>query len=759
MAAAAQSGSQAVAFCHPVGDTPHDMPLIAILDDRLTNRNIYARLAASLEDGAEVVTFDDPRSALDWLGRNDTDLVITDFKMPHLDGAAFTRQFRTMPGCLDVPVVVITAYDDRSYRLQALEAGATDFLQSPVDHAEFVTRGRNLLRMHSQHRIIQTRARTLERELQDSELSREKLLRDSREALAQVIDTVPAFISATRRDGQVVFVNASQLALTSGSGVGQPSDRTSGGTLPDDLAPEPSWQSAAPQSLLVFGPDYQQRSRSLDQLVFRSGRALSAFEQEVTDQDGQRRILLTTKSPLHDGNGQIGSVLTTSLDITDRKRAEQHLQHVASHDGLTDLPNRLLLRERLQHRLVRSGRANSLLALHFLDLDRFKEVNDQMGHHVGDLLLKTVADHLLSCVAKHDTVARIGGDEFAILQTQISHVDEASAMAERIIAQIGRPTLHGGQEISVSGSIGITLAPADGTDAEALLRNADRAMYRAKAEGRNSYRFFEADMNERVSHDLRMRQELRQALRRDEFVLHYQPQMNLRTGRIAGVEALLRWNHPARGLLLPGEFLPAVEEGGLSGDIDTWVLGRACTDAALWQKDIALRIRVGVNLSPVRIGTEKTRQMITEMLGRTGLDPSLLELELTERELVEDLDAAAGVLRELRQLGVQVAIDDFGVGYSFLTHVKSFPVDRIKIDQSFVRNLRTDPSDAAIVRAIISLAHGLQMTVVAEGVETVEQLTHLSGEGCDEIQGFYFSRPLPIEEMLTLLRQEAPNHA
>ena len=731
------------------------MPLIAILDDRLTNRNIYARLATSLEEGTEVVTFDDPRSALDWLGRNATDLVITDFKMPHLDGAAFTRRFRTISGCLDVPVVVITAYDDRSYRLQALEAGATDFLQSPVDHAEFVTRGRNLLRMHRQHRIIETRARTLERELQDSELSREKLLRDSREALAQVIDTVPAFISATSRDGQMVFANASQLALTSGSGVSQPPDRTTGTAPPDDSMPESAWQSAAtPPPLLVFGPEYEQRSRSLDQLVFRSGKPLSAFEQEVTDQEGQRRILLTTKSPLHDGSGQVGSVLTTSLDITDRKRAEQHLQHVASHDGLTDLPNRLLLRERLQQRLLRNGRATSLLALHFLDLDRFKEVNDQMGHHLGDLLLKTVAAHLLACVGPHDTVARIGGDEFAILQTQISQPGEASALAERIIARIGRPTLHGGQEISISGSIGITLAPADGTDAEALLRNADLAMYQAKAGGRNSFRFFVPDMNERVGRVLRMKRELREALRCDEFVLHYQPQMNLRTGRIAGVEALLRWNHPDQGLLLPAEFLPTAEEAGLSGDIDTWVLQRACTEAARWQKDVDLRIRVGVNLSPVRIGTAKTREMITEILHRTGLDPSLLELELTERELVEDLDAAAAVLRELRELGVRVAIDDFGIGYSFLSHVKNFPVDRIKIDQSFVRNLRTDPNDAAIVRAVISLAHGLQMTVVAEGVETVEQLTHLSGEGCDEIQGFYFSRPLPIEAMLALLRDE-----
>ena len=729
------------------------MPLIAILDDRITNRNIYARLAASLEDAADVVTFDDPRAALDWLQRNEADLVITDFKMPHLDGAEFTRQFRACPGCLDIPVVVITAYDDRSFRLQALEAGATDFLQSPVDHAEFVTRGRNLLRMHRQHRIIQLRARELEVELQNSELSREKLMRDNREALAQVIDTVPAFISAADAHGQIVFVNASQSALAEeslpgGHGVGPAAD-----------APTADEQPAAAtdrtQPSLVFGREYEQRSRSLDSLVFRSGNPLPAFEQEVVDRHGRRRILLTTKSPLRDGAGALGSVLTTSLDITDRKRAEQHLQHVASHDGLTDLPNRLLLRERLEHRLARSSRSARLTALHFLDLDRFKEVNDQMGHHCGDMLLKDVAQHLTACVDKQDTVARIGGDEFAILQTGLDHPDQAAELAGRIIRLISQPSLHCGQEISISGSIGITLHPTDSIDTEELLRNADLAMYQAKSSGRNSYRFFVADMNERVSRTLRLKRQIRQGLQAGEFVLHYQPQMSLRTGRIAGVEALLRWNHPTQGLLGPNEFLPVAEEGGLGAEIDDWVLRRACQDAVHWQQRGLGSVRVGVNMSPVRIGTVRTRQLITQVLDETGLDPSLLELELTERELVEDLNVAAQVLRELRLLGVGMAIDDFGIGYSFLSYVKSFPVDRLKIDQSFVRNLHTDTNDAAIVRAIISLAHGLQMAVVAEGVETVEQLTYLAGEGCDEIQGFYFSRPLPSAELEDILQKEA----
>ena len=728
------------------------MPLIAILDDRITNRNIYARLAASLEDGADVMTFGDPRAALDWLRQNEADLVVTDFKMPHLDGAEFTRQFRACPGCLDVPVVVITAYDDRSFRLQALEAGATDFLQSPVDHAEFVTRGRNLLRMHRQHRIIQLRARDLEVELQNSERSREKLMRDSREALAQVIDTVPAFISAADSDGQIIFMNAWHSALTDAPA----SDRASAGRVPDALADGHPTAATVERTLpaLVFGKEYEQRSRSLDSLVFKSGNPLPAFEQEVVDWRGHRRILLTTKSPLRDGAGVLGSVLTTSLDITDRKRAEQHLQHVASHDGLTDLPNRLLLRERLEHRLARTGRSGRLTALHFLDLDRFKEVNDQMGHHLGDMLLKEVARRLIGCVDKQDTVARIGGDEFAILQTNLDHSDQAAELATRVIEQIGQPIRYGGQEVSISGSVGITLYPADSTDTEELLRNADLAMYQAKTGGGNSHRFFVADMNERISRALRLKSQLRQALRADEFVLHYQPQMNLRTGRIAGVEALLRWNHPTQGLLGPNEFLPAAEEGGLSPEIDVWVLRRACGDAVRWQQRGLGPVRIGVNISPVRIGSVRTRQMITQVLQETGLDPSLLELELTERELVEDLDAAAQVLKDLRMLGVGVAIDDFGVGYSFLSYVKNFPVDRLKIDQSFIRNLQTDPSDAAIVRMIISLAHGLQMTVVAEGVETVEQLTHLAGESCDEIQGFYFSRPLPVEALQDVLRRE-----
>ena len=697
------------------------MPLIAILDDRMTNRNIYAKLARSLADRIEVASFDNPLTALHWLAGHDADLVITDYKMPDLDGAAFTARLRALPNGRDVPVVVITAYDDRSYRLLALQAGATDFLQSPVDHAEFITRGRNLLRMHDQHRFIQARARDLERELEISLLSREKLVRDNAEALAQVIDTVPAFISAADASGRVVFVNAMQAEI--GHGAGTSSDP-------------------------AFGPAYERRSLSLDQLVFRSGKPIPSFEQEIVDRSGQRRVLLTTKSPLRDSGGAIGSVLTTSLDITSRKDAERHLRHVASHDGLTDLPNRQMLQERLGALLGRAGRNGPMVALHFLDLDRFKAVNDQFGHHRGDTVLRTVADHLRSCVGPLDMVARIGGDEFAVLQAPLADRTEASRLAGRIIERIGRPIAMDGQEISVSGSIGITLAPADGIDPAQMLRNADMAMYQAKSEGRESYRFFVPDMNERIGQALRLKRELRHALSTDALALFYQPQLNLRTGQVQGVEALLRWNHPSRGLVLPGEFLPFAEEDGTIVEIDDWVLHRACRDAARWQRQGLGGVRVGVNISPLRIATARVQDTIRTALDRTGLDPSLLEIELTERDLVDDLAETATGLRALRETGVQIAIDDFGIGYSFLGHVKTFPADRLKIDQSFVRTMLSNDSDATIVRSIIGLAHGLRMGVVAEGVETVEQLTHLAAEGCDLIQGYYIGHPMTLAALL-----------
>ena len=628
-------------------------------------------------------------------------------------------------------MVVITAYADRNFRLRALEAGATDFLQSPVDHHEFMTRARNLLKMRMQQQIIKSRARSLEQRLETSERSREELLRNSREALAQVIDTVPAMISAADRQGRCVFVNAYQAALV--------------GSSPSLLAGRDVTE--------LFGREQGERSRQLDRLVFESGEGLPSFEEEVTDSDGVRHVFLTTKAALRGAGNDVVSVLTTSLDITDRKVAESHLRHMAHHDSLTDLPNRTLLRDRLQRELARGRRGDRLFALHFLDLDRFKAVNDALGHHLGDRLLQEVGTRLSETVRAEDTVARLGGDEFAILQTEVGNVEEAGQLATRIIDVVTRPFMCDGHEIAISASIGITLHPKDGGDVEELLRNADLAMYRAKEEGRNGYRYFAADMDIHAREAIVLEADLRNALGGDQFVLHYQPQVNLRTGRIVGAEALLRWERPGWGLLRPGEFLPLAEENGLIVAINTWVLREACAQAVVWQKAGLPALRMAVNLSPVQFRKQDVHQLVVQALEDTGLDPELLELELTEGILMQDPEAAAETLRRLRLLGIRFSIDDFGTGYSSLSYVKSFPVDRLKIDQSFVRNLTSDPSDGAIVRAIINLGHSLKLDVLAEGVETAEQLAQLTLERCDEIQGYFISHPLPPNEFRTLMER------
>ena len=707
------------------------MPVVLILDDRITNRSVYARLAASVEEGVQVEVFADPYEALAWVDDHQVDLIITDYKMPRLDGAEFTREVRLRPNGVDVPIVVITVYNDRSFRLRALEAGATDFLLSPVDHFEFRTRARNLLALRHQQQLLKLHARSLQRELEVSERTREQLLRNSREALAQVIDTVPALISAADADGRCVFVNALQA--------------TAANSNPSDLVGRDVGE--------LLGPSRVGRSREADQVVFQTGHGFPAYEEELLDPHGQRRVLLTTKAPLRDEDGKVASVLTTSLDITDRKQAEDRLLHLAQHDPLTGLPNRTFLSENLTRLLSVAGRHEGVLALHFLDLDRFKAVNDVFGHQVGDRLLKAVARRLVEAVRAGDVVARLGGDEFAVLQVGVGDPAEASALAARITEALAQPFVLNGRELAISASIGITLHPRDGRSANELLRNADLAMYQAKAEGRRSYRFFDATLDARARTAMLLEADLRGAITRGEFELHYQPQVCLRTGQVAGAEALLRWRRPGIGLLTPRDFLAVAEETGLIEPIGAWVLKAACIEAANWQAQGLGTLRVSANLSPIQFLRQDMRNLVRGTLAETGLDPRMLELELTERSLMQNTDDVAATLKDLRADGVSFAIDDFGTGYSVLAYVKHFPVDRLKIDQSFVLNLKTDPADAAIVRAVIDLGHSLGLQVTAEGVETADQIAELMATGCDEIQGHYFSEPLPGAEFVEFVRR------
>lgn len=433
------------------------------------------------------------------------------------------------------------------------------------------------------------------------------------------------------------------------------------------------------------------------------------------------------------------------------KVAEQNLARLTDYDTLTGLPNRSLFRDRLEHAMNRTARSSELLAVMLLDIDNFKTINDTLGHNLGDMLLQVITGRLQCSVLADDTLARLGGDEFAIILEGLAEIDEAAAVAQKIVDAFTHPFMLDGQEIYVTPSLGITIYPLDGNDSGGLLKNADTAMYRVKEYGRNHYRFFTADMNALAMERFAMEGGLRRALERGEFVLHYQPQIDIKSERMVGVEALLRWNHPERGLVQPNEFISLLEESHLIIPVGEWVLRTACSQSRAWQDAGLPPLRMGVNLSACQFRQENLVEMIDGILHETGFNPMLLELELTEGMLMENTSETSATLEKLKSKGVLIAIDDFGTGYSSLSYLKRFPIDRLKIDRSFVQDIGADANDAAITVAIISLGRSMGMNVIAEGVESGELLEFLGIHQCDEYQGYYFSRPVPAEEIALLL--------
>ena len=442
-----------------------------------------------------------------------------------------------------------------------------------------------------------------------------------------------------------------------------------------------------------------------------------------------------------------GGWVATHEDITERRRAEKQIAHMARHDALTDLPNRVLFRERLAHALAEHPR-DKRLAVHYLDLDHFKGVNDTLGHQIGDELLKTLATRLRNCVREGDTVARVGGDEFAIIHTGIEQPNGAALLARRICEAVKEPCELHGHAVIVDTSIGIAIAPGDGTGPTELLKNADMALYRAKADGRGTYRFFEPAMDARMKTRRTLELALRMALANGEFELHYQPLVNLDDRRITCCEALIRWQHPERGLIQPAEFIPLAEEIGLIVPLGEWVLRQACADAMLWPADI----KVAVNLSPIQVMNQNLVAVIVGSLAASGLPANRLEVEITESVLMQNSEATLATLHRLRELGVKISMDDFGTGYSSLSYLRSFPFDKIKIDRSFISGLATGDDSVAIVLAIAGLAKHLGMATTAEGVETRQQLQQVKALGCSEMQGFLFSPPRRIDEVMQLFR-------
>jgi len=479
------------------------------------------------------------------------------------------------------------------------------------------------------------------------------------------------------------------------------------------------------------------------------------IDHRVVRPDGTERIVHERAEITHDENGRAVRMTGTAQDVTEYRQAMEHVNYLANYDTLTGLPNRVLLQNRLHEAMLEADRNNRLVAVMFLDLDHFKIINDTLGHDVGDALLKAVAERLVAGVRHGDTISRLGGDEFTIVLTNVAHFDDVTRVARKIIESFTSPFEIDGRELFISPSIGITLYPLD-DDIENALRNADAAMYHAKEMGRNTFQFYTAELNQRTAKRLALETALRHAVERCELQLHYQPQFSLKTGKITGMEALLRWQHPEMGLVPPLEFIPLAEETGLIVPIGEWVLRTACLQARAWHDAGFRGLQVAVNLSGRQFQHYDLAELVKKVLNETGLDPRQLDLELTESLLIHNTHAILDTMEELHALGVSFSMDDFGTGYSSLSYLKRFPIDTLKIDRSFVRDISRDPDDAAIAQAVIAIAHSLGIKVIAEGAETAKQLAFLRAHQCDGVQGYLFSKPVTAGTITRLLQKDGP---
>jgi diguanylate cyclase (GGDEF)-like protein/PAS domain S-box-containing protein len=505
-------------------------------------------------------------------------------------------------------------------------------------------------------------------------------------------------------------------------------------------------------------PDDREAIQNAMETALHSGLPFCS-ELRIRRADGTEREILVEGEVASSPAGLALSLNGTIQDITERKQRERQLFWLANYDPLTELPNRTLFRDRLEHAIAQAERSGRLVALMFLDLDRFKTINDSLGHQIGDRLLKLAAARIRDCVREGDTVARFGGDEFVLVLEGLTHTDVAAAIAQKLVDTLAKPFHVDEHALFTTASVGISLYSLDDTDIDSLIKHADSAMYRAKAQGGNGYQYYTSDMKAFAMRRLDIENSLHAALERDELELHYQPQLDVLANRLTGVEALLRWRHPERGMIPPLEFIPVAEETGLIGALGEWVLRTACRQARQWQNDGLPAMRMSVNLSSRQFRNQDLPHTVAAILKETGLAPECLELEITESLLIEDMDNAVRTLDGLKRLGVKVSIDDFGTGYSSLSYLSRLPVNSLKIDRSFVADATSCHDAAAIAEAVIALSHTLRLSVVAEGVETHDQFAFLRERGCETIQGYLLSPPLPAGEMFAWMRERSESRS
>ncbi len=704
---------------------------VLIVDDRPTNLRIYAQFVTIMGEKYSSVTFADPVEALDWLHKNTAELLVVDYRMPKMNGAEFIKKVRKMSNCSDVPAIVITAHQDRECRLSALDAGATDFLQSPVSHVEFCKRAMSLLTKSEKSVNLRKRASEIERKHASVTDNTEHSAPTNKSMLEQIIDTIPIMINATDRSGRCLFTNAYQSALF---------DKT-----PDEMVGRDFGD--------LLGPELAKNSDRRNKIVLRSEQPIPHYEEKFTS-DGVELIFHCNKSPLLNHKGETIGVLTTAVDITARKFAEEHRTHLALHDMLTGLPNRALLAEKVRKAIDTCQKSGKEAALLLLDLDRFKVINDTRGHHSGDTLLREVAERLLDIIGPDDFAARIGGDEFAIILGEVDGADTINSRCTKILKAINEPYSISGIEQVIGASIGVSLIPSDGNEYEELLRLADLAMYDAKANGRNCHRFFSEGMNQIAQADAALEIELRDALSQNQFVLEYQPIVDAKTLNYVGLEALIRWDHPTRGRLLPVQFIRVADDTGIMDTLGKWVIAEVCSQIRRSADEGVELPRVAINVSPRQFQNQNVCEDILKNIELNNIDPSKIVVEITEELLLHNNDHVSQTLHRLRKAGVGISIDDFGTGYSSLQYLRDLPANCLKIDRTFISRIEHSAADRAIIGTISHLAHALDMRVIAEGVENDAQLDLLQVSGCDEIQGFKIARPQRAEDLPKLFQMQ-----
>ena len=687
-------------------------------DDELVRTFVRAALE---HVGLNVCEASHGAQALEQFALHRPDIIVLDVFMPVMDGYAACTQLRGSVGGSRVPILMMTGLDDAEAIARAYEHGATDFITKPLNPTILSHRVKYMLRG----------SRTLDALLRS----------EARLGLAQRIAKIGNW-EWQPRSGH--FSASSELCRLMGI---RPQDF--GGTLEAFLQ-------------AVDGQDRDRVEKALRRIL--TDRTPCDIDHRIVLPNGSDFNVNLQAEAIFDDQLKALTIVGTAQDISERKRSEREIHRLAYYDSLTGLPNRVLFKDRVTQAIAHARRYRYHLAVLFLDLDRFKLINDTLGHNVGDLLLKHLADRLSESIRHSDSIgrstetaqthelARLGGDEFTVLLTNLKDVQDASKVARRILEGLAQPFLVSGHEIFVTVSVGIAIFPADGDSVDMLLKNSDTAMYHAKEQGRNNFQYYSNAMNAAANERLMLEREVRHATEREEFVVYYQPQIDLRSGRIMGAEALVRWQHPQRGLLAPGEFLQAASDTGMIRTIDEWVLRTACRQNRAWQQRGLAVPSVSINVSNSLFHGSTLLKAVEAAFAETGLTPDRLELELTESIAMRNVDTSITVLQQLKAMGVQLAIDDFGTGYSSLSYLQRLPVNRVKIDQSFVRELLSRVQPVPIVRAIIAMAHSLQLEVLAEGVEEETQRSILLAEGCDQAQGYLFGRPMPAAEFEKLLR-------